>query len=287
MKRRFQAGLTGNSGQSGRTVSASVRSLPSVNRAGLTLIEILTVVAIVGVLFSITIGAIIPYATGAAKQAQSASNLRQLATATHLYLNEHDDAFFPYRKETEDGVVWFFGKERYDGPAGEGNRELDRSKGPLHPYLQQVGGVEICPGFDYGNALWKPKFQGASWGYGYNLSLGPRPPIYRGFEQIQRPGKRLSDLDNPSRVIVFGTCAQVNTFQSPASPDNPMLEEFYFIDDTHRSIHFRFGGGEVALFTFADGSVRTMEPHPGTIDERLPEARVGRVTPRGSRKFLE
>ncbi len=254
---------------------------------GFTLIELLTVIGVIGVLFALVAGAVLPAATDSARQAKSSSNLRQLGLATHLYLIDHNDRFFPYREETEDGVVWYFGFEEGGGArAGEGNRELDRTRSPLYPYIRHVGGIEVCPGFDYGSALWKPKFKGASWGYGYNINLGPRAPTYRGFQKIENPGRRLGEIEVPSNVIVFGTCAQVNDFQAPASPDNPMLEEFYFIDSTSRTIHFRFGGGTTALFLFADGSVRPKKPHPGTMDPRLPEANVGRITPRGSHDYL-
>jgi prepilin-type N-terminal cleavage/methylation domain-containing protein len=253
--------------------------------SGLTLVELLTVIAIIGILFGILVGLIFPQAIQQAKMAKSATNLRQLGTATQLYLIEHDDAFFAYREETEEGTRWFFGLEPNSSRnRGEGDRELDATQGPLYPYLQQIGGVEVCPGFDYNNALWKAKFQGASWGYGYNLVLSP---IFYGNGEIRRPGKRMGDLPYPSQVILFATAAQVNTFQAPASPSNPMLEEFYYIDDIQRTVHFRFGNGEKALSVFADGHVRGMPPHPGTLDPRLPEARVGRLAPRGSLLYLE
>ena len=263
------------------------RQLSACARRGFTLIELLTVIGVVGILFAISVSALFPAANNAARQAQSASNLRQLGFAVQLYLVDHDDAFFPYREQTPEGTLWYFGWEEKGGAGrGEGNRDLDRTRSPLYPYVQQVGGIEVCPGFDYKSALWKPKYKGASWGYGYNISLGPRDPVYQGFDRIERPGRRFGNLHDPSRVIVFGTAAQVNDFQAPASLDNPMLEEFYFIDSTSRTVHFRFGAGEVALFLFADGSVRPMNPYPGTIDPRLPEARVGRITPRGSTEFL-
>ncbi len=263
------------------------RQRPQLSRGAFTLIELLAVIGIIGILFSITVGAILPAAGDSVRQAKSASNLRQLGLAVQLYLIDNHDVFFPYREQTPDGTLWYFGWEAAGGSrAGEGNRELDRTRSPLFPYLQQVGGIEVCPGFDYNSSLWKPKFKGASWGYGYNVALGPRDPVFQGFKKIERPGRRLGDLADPSRIIVFGTCAQVNDFQYPASPGNPMVEEFYFLDATSRTVHFRFGGGEVALFLFADGSVRPMNPYPGTIDPRLPEARIGRITARGSTEFL-
>ncbi len=250
-------------------------------KQGFSLIELLAAVAVMAILSAITL----PLAQSwreQARKAASASNLRQLGVATQMYLLEHDDVFFPYREEAEDGVVWFFGKERFDGPRGEGNRVLDRSHGPLYPYIGDSG-VTVCPGFDYNSPLWKPKFTEPSWSYGYNMLLGAFHNPANG--RLIRPAKRFGELNAPSRVILFATCAQVNTFQAPASPANPMLEEFYFIDDTFPTVHFRFGGK--ALVLFADGHVREMAPWPGTLDGRLPRVLVGRLTPRGSRDLLE
>ncbi|MEX2381802.1 MAG: type II secretion system protein [Opitutales bacterium] len=251
---------------------------------GFTIIELVTAIGVVAILFGILMTQVLPHAFETAKMAKSASNLRQLGLATHLYLSDHDDRFFPHRENLSEGTLWYFGLEAKGGPRGEGNRELDRTRSPLFPYIQQVGGVELCPGFNYNDALWKPKFRGASWGYGYNILLGP---IYRGDGTLLHPGKSYSDLSSPSHVLIFGTCAQVNTFQSPASPENPMIEEFYLIEDTFRTIHFRFGGGEKALFVFADGHVAALPPYLPEMDPRLPSARIGRITPRGSREFLE
>lgn len=251
---------------------------------GFTLIELLTVIAVIGLLFAIVVTHVFPAAIHSAKMAKSTSNLRQLGLATQLYLNEHNDRFFPYRRETEEGILWFFGLERHDGPHGEGSRELDRTASPIYPYIEQVGGIEICPGFDYNSTLWKPKFRGASWGYGYNVLLGP---IYRGDGATIHAGKSLDELSGSSQVLIFGTCAQVNTIQAPASPGNPMIEEFYLIDDVNRSIDFRFANGNKALFVFADGHVEALPPYMDEIDPRLPSARIGRITPRGSREYLE
>lgn len=250
-------------------------------KRGFSLLELLAAIAVLAVLAVIALPLVQSWKQQA-RMAQSSSNLRQLAIATQLFLVENNDEFFPFRREGEDGIVWFFGKERFDGPKGEGNRILDLTYSPLYPYIEDSG-VQICPGFDYNSPHWKPKFAGPSWAYGYNISLGG---LYSYVDGSQlKPAKRFSDLQSPSQIILFGTCAQVNTFQAPASPADPMIEEFYFIDDTFRTIHFRFGGK--ALMVFTDGHIREMEPHPGTLDTRLPSANVGRITPRGSRKYLE
>ncbi len=74
-----------------------------------------------------------------------------------------------------------------------------------------------------------------------------------------RPTRRASratpcrSARGPSQIVVFATCAQVNTFQAYLPPKSPMIEEFYMINDTQgHNVHFRHGGG--ALAAFLDGS---------------------------------
>jgi prepilin-type processing-associated H-X9-DG protein len=143
------------------------------------------------------------------------------------------------------------------------------TKGPLYPYAKSTKGIEVCPAFPYENAIWKPKFKGASWGYGYNTQLSNVSALR---------------LEQPSRVIVFGDCAQVNTFQAPASASKPLVEEFYMIESRFKTVHFRHGA--TANLLFADGHIEAMRCHPGTEDDRLPEANVGRITPVGSMEYL-
>lgn len=246
-------------------------------RRGFTLIELLVALSVVAVLGALSLGSIHKTLDGA-KAAACVHSLRQLGMATTLYLAENNQRFFYYRRGRPDGTLWYFGLESGSWLDGEGTRNLDATKGPLYPYLRTVGGVEICPGFDYGSALWKPKFKGASWGYGYNVLLGGGV-LGRDLPQ------NLLRVAAPSRVIVFGDCAQVNTFQPPASAAHPMIEEFYVIDQSARTIHFRHNGR--ANFLFADGHVEALEMAPGTLDTRLPEARIGRITPVGSMEYLQ
>ena len=242
---------------------------------GFTLIELLVTIGILAVLGALA-ASVYSAAIEKAHGARCAQNLRQLGVVTSLYLGDHNNTFFPYAEFTEDGRMWYFGLETGEGGRSEGERDLDRAAGPLYPYIGMVGGIEICTGFNYRNVLYKPKFKGASWGYGYNWWLGG---MFRG-----TPLQRLHQLANPARVIVFGDCAQVNTFQSPASGSNPMLEEFYIIDERSATIHFRHSGRANVLF--ADGHAEALRPHPGTIDMKLPAERVGRISAAGSTEFL-
>jgi prepilin-type processing-associated H-X9-DG protein len=85
--------------------------------------------------------------------------------------------------------------------------------------------------------------------------------------------------------VVFGDCGQINTFQSPASPDNPLLEEFYIINESFKTVHFRHG--KHANFLFADGHVAGLPMEPGTRDSRLKAETLGRIAPAGSLRYLD
>jgi prepilin-type processing-associated H-X9-DG protein len=87
----------------------------------------------------------------------------------------------------------------------------------------------------------------------------------------------LNDLAAPSETALLADAAQVNDFQAPASPSNPMLEEFYYVNSVEATAHFRHAGSANVLF--CDGHVAAESPAPGSLDTRMPEARVGRLAP--------
>ena len=253
----------------------SIHSLATGNRRarGFTLVELLVSVLIIAILSTLTFSGYRTWVNMSAKAACS-NNLRMLATATNLYLGDNNNFYPPYVKKSENGRMWFFGEETSAPGVAEGDRELNKEAGPLYPYIQQVGKIEVCRGFNYGSALWKAKFKGASYGYGYNWILGGRTT-----------GKPMNaaQLTGPS-VILFGDCGQVNTFQAPASAAKPMIEEFYIINEKDKTVHFRHGGR--ANMGFVDGHVESMKPAKGTEDRRIPGELVGRITPRGSLDYL-
>ena len=69
-----------------------------------------------------------------------------------------------------------------------------------------------------------------------------------------------------------------NTFQAPASPSNPLLEEFYYVDTntSQPNGHFRHQG-ITANVVFCDGHVARENPVAGSLDQRLPAANVARL----------
>ena len=243
---------------------------------GFTLVELLISVTLVATLSALSMAGWRAY-RGMATRAVCASNLKQLASATNLYCADHNGFFPPYvQKNPGGGRMWFFGLETSSSGSGEGSRDLDRTAGPLYPYIQEVGKIEVCPAFDYNSALWKAKFKGASYGYGYNWLLGGRT--------TGRP-LHSSNLSQGGHVILFADCGQVNTFQAPASPKKPMIEEFYLVNETDKTFHFRHNGR--ANVVFCDGHVESFIPFPGTIDKRVRNETTGRITPVGSFDMLQ
>lgn len=233
-------------------------------RRAFTLVELLVVIAVVGILASLLLPAL-NQGKAAARRIQCVDNLRQLGLATQMYWDENDDFTFRYQiGATNGGRLYWFG---WIKPGTEGNRDFDASLGALYPYLQG-NGVEICPSLDYNNTLYKYKARGAAYGYGYNFHLGQR-------------SINTSRIVRPADTVLMADAAQVNDFQAPASPDNPMIEEFYYVDADdgagYPNAHFRHQ--KQANVLLCDGHVDREKPVTGSLDSRLPNQSIGRLRP--------
>ena len=232
---------------------------------GFTLVELMVVICTIGVLAALSMP-VFQRAREAARRAGCASNLRQLGIAVKLYLQYNDDVYFPYFQNVPGGRLWYFGFEKDFGHgAPEGRRELDVTRACLYPYFGAAHTIELCPSFRYSFSGFKPKFNGAAFGYGYNI--------------LGLSGRSAGSVGRLSEVVLFADCAQVNTFQAPASPTHPMLEEFYYVSPQEKTVHFRHGGAANVLF--CDGHVETLRPAPGTVDRRMPDCMVGRLNASG------
>ena len=75
-------------------------------------------------------------------------------------------------------------------------------------------------------------------------------------------------------TVLFADAAQVNDFQAPASPGNPLFEEFYYLSPYEDTTHFRHR--ETASAVFADGHVDALKSAAG-YDRRLPGDFIGRL----------
>jgi len=207
----------------------------------------------------------------ATSRAISAHSLGQLMASGRLYLNDHNNYFWPYEAIVPGkGAQWWYGFESSASlRMPEGERTCDYSQGPLGGYAITSGGIQTDPAFLQYSPRLKPKYKDGNYGYGYNTVLAA--------DSNGNPRNAMT-VASPSGMVVFATCAQVNTFQSPASAHNPMIEEFYMINDTETTAHFRHGTD--ALAAFLDGSVRPLsmaeDMAPGSQDMRIPSANIGR-----------
>jgi prepilin-type processing-associated H-X9-DG protein/prepilin-type N-terminal cleavage/methylation domain-containing protein len=231
--------------------------------AGFTLIELLVVVFVIALLAGLLMPAL-SRAKESAWQSRCTSNLRQFGLAGQMYWDDHGGDAFRWRTiATNSGQVYWFG---WIESGREGERRFDPSQGALYSYLGR--GVEICPGFSYIKRQFKMKATGASYGYGYNLELSA---------PLDRPPVNMIRVTRPTELVFLADAAQVNTFQPPASMQNPMIEEFYYVSTNEPTAHFRHR--QRANAVFCDGHVGLERPLPGSIDPRLPKERVGRLRP--------
>lgn len=227
-----------------------------------SLIELLVVIAILGILSALILPTL-SASRQAAHRIQCVNNLRQLGVASQQYWDDHDGLCFRYKLGvTNQGDLYWFG---WIERGAEGAREVDAKQGALYPYLAGRG-VELCPSLRYGNPQFKLKGKGATYGYGYNLELSAKP---------NRPLLPVSSLTRPAATVLLADSAQVNDFQAPASPEQPMLEEFYYVNPTEATAHFRHGGRAQVLM--CDGQVESEKAVEGSWDERLPREKVGRL----------
>ena len=233
---------------------------------GFTLVELLAVIAVIAALAALLLPTL-ARSKASAYRLKCVSNLRQLGLAAHMYWDDNNGNCFRYGGSlTNGGQLYWFG---WIGPGAEGQRAFEPGQGALYPNLRGRG-VELCPAFNFFMSQLKLKATGATYGYGYNLYLSAA---------AREPTINLNQVKRPSETSLFADSAQINTWQAPASPENPMLEEWYYVDDSTNQPNGHFRHRQRANVVFCDGHVGQEKCVPGSTDLRMPSQFVGRLRP--------
>lgn len=226
--------------------------------AGFTLLELLIVVAIIGILLGVLVPACY-LARESARSAHCINNLKQLYYANTMYA-EDNGCYVPACPD-----IFGANRQRWHGTRSSGSAPFNGSRGPLAPYLGDGGRVRQCISFrEYSESAGDNAFESSCGGYGYNVvGVGSRTYLEGYGAVAMQKGMAPGDLKNASETLMFCDCA----FPQPYGSNPEYLIEYSFAEPYHwvlqpgaesgfcpdPSIHFRHRGH--ANVIWCDGHV--------------------------------
>lgn len=212
-------------------------------RAAFTLIELLTVLAVIGVLAGLLLSAL-GAAKSRAQTTRCTANLRQFALALPLYAADHADLLPPNADGRQEalGAKWVEGWLGLPGPDCTNTLYLRRSL--LAPYLGEEVKIWQCPAARPVTVagITQPRVRTVS----LNCFLGspvdsPAARTYRRLGEIGRPAQTFTFMDEREETINDGSFALQWAFEA-ARPERWVLRD---------KPGTRHRGG--AVVAFADG----------------------------------
>ncbi len=197
---------------------------PAAGKAGFTLIEVLVVVAILGLLLALLLPSL-QRARELSRSAVCRTNLHALVRANGLYAEANDYHYVPAARD----IFWGYAGNlhRWHGVRQRVGAPFESSRGPLAPFLGSDGKVRQCPSFrDFRDAAGANAYEAGSGGYGYSdLYVGSefwRHGFYHN-SPGQLRGAAVTDVAAPPETVMFTDAAMPQ-----AGPDGPYYVEESF-----------------------------------------------------------
>lgn len=257
-------------------------------RLAFTLVELLTVVAIIGVLAAIVIGSVSKI-RDSARRSQCSSNLRQLGAAFNLYAADNRGVYPAPRLITESQMPAPYTKTN---PPPWANPSLDNWQAEVSRYVvrdQSVGAIKAndastniahCPSYDLlfsdPNMLKSTVYRSAGYGMNVNINVGGSnlntnfgatdaggktisvPGISRRFPAaaVNHPAKTVLAGDSSDYHLGFDTVTWTVVTGDPGKPDG------YVSGAPYRH-------GSAANYLYVDGHIASLAPDAALVALRF------------------